>query len=66
MSNFVKLTTRTQDGNYLRQWVPASTIKSLSQLSGSQDGTNEGTCVFIDDVEIQLIAFNETIDSLNS
>lgn len=64
MSNFVKLTTRTQDGNYLRQWIPSHLIESLSQLSGSQDGTNEGTCVLLDGTEIQLIAFNETLDSL--
>lgn len=64
MGNFVKLTTRTPENNYLFQWVQADTIKSLSQMTGSQDGTNEGTCVFDDGSEIALINFNETIQSL--
>lgn len=65
MKKFVKLTTRTPEGNYLRTWVGIETIKQLSQLSGSQDGTNEGTCELMDGTIIQLIAFNETLDSLN-
>ena len=64
MVNFVKLTTRTQEGNYLFKWVHADTIESLSQLTGSQDGNNEGTCVFKDGTQTELINFNETIQSL--
>lgn len=64
MSHFVKLTTRTEDGNYLRTWVEQATIKELSQNSASQGGNNEGTCVFVDGVTIQLIGFNETLETL--
>jgi hypothetical protein len=64
MSHFVKLTTRTEDGNYLREWVEQATIKVLSQNSASQGGSNEGTCEFVDGSVIQLIAFNETLESL--
>ena len=64
MGNFVKLTTRTPENNYLYQWVQAETIESLSQLTGSQDGNNEGTCVLKDGTIIELIDFNSTIASL--
>ncbi len=64
MSHIVKLTTRTEDGNYLRTWVEQSTIKVLSQNSATQAGLNEGTCEFVDGTVIQLIAFNETLESL--
>lgn len=63
MVKFVKLTTNG-DGGYLRLWVDATQIKSISQLSGSQDGENQGTCTFVDGTVIQLYAFNETLDSL--
>lgn len=63
MSNFVKLTTRLENGIYLRQWVKSDEILSLRQTS-LQEGDNEGICVHVDGTEINLIAFNETIDSL--
>jgi hypothetical protein len=65
MKKFVKLTTVTEDGNFLRAWVDQDTIKVLSQNSASQGSLNEGTCEFEDGTVIQLISFNETIDSLN-
>ncbi len=65
MSHFVKLTTRTEDGNYERLWLDQSIIKVLSQNSATQGGLNEGTCEFEDGTVIQLIAFNETLESLN-
>ena len=65
MSHFVKLTTLTEDGNYLRSWVEQDTIKVLSQNSASQGGDNAGTCEFVDGTIIQLIGFNETIESLS-
>lgn len=64
MANFVKLTTRFENGIYLRQWVPSDAILLLKQLSNEQEANNEGICVFKDGTEINLIAFNETIDSL--
>ena len=64
MSHFVKLTTLTEDGNFLRSWVEQGTIKVLSQNSASQGGDNAGTCEFVDGTVIQLIGFNETIESL--
>jgi hypothetical protein len=64
MSNFVKLTTRIDEG-YLRTWVQADSIVELSQNSATQAGDNAGTCVFVDDTTIDLCQFNETIESLN-
>lgn len=61
---FVKLTTIAEDGNYLRLWVGANEIQQLSQLTNSQDLENKGTCRFYDGQVLELIAFNETIDSL--
>lgn len=65
MSHFVKLTTRTEDGNYERMWVDQGVIKILSQNSTTQASNNEGTCELVNGDVIQLISFNETIDSLN-
>jgi hypothetical protein len=65
MSHFVKLTTRNEDGAYVRTWLDQDSIKELSQNSATQAGNNEGTCVLVDETVIQLIAFNETLDSLN-
>ena len=64
MSNFVKLTTRIDEG-YLRTWVQADSIVELSQNSATQAVDNAGTCVFVDDTTIDLCQFNETIESLN-
>lgn len=64
MSHFVKLTTLAEEGGYLRIWVDQSTIKELSQNSSTQGGDNNGTCVFVDGKTIQLISFNETIETL--
>lgn len=64
MSHFVKLTTLTEDGNFLRSWVEQGTIKVLSQNSASQGSDNNGTCEFVDGTIIQLIGFNETIETL--
>ncbi len=64
MSHFVKLTTLTEDGNFLRSWVEQGTIKTLSQNSATQASDNNGTCEFVDGTVIQLIGFNETIESL--
>ena len=61
---FVKLTTIAEDGNYLRLWVDVNEIQQLSQLTNSQDGENKGTGRFYDGQVLELIAFNETIDSL--
>lgn len=64
MANFVKLTTIAADGNYLRIWVHPESIEQLSQKTGSQDGENKGTCLLTSGTTIELIAFNETLDSL--
>lgn len=65
MKKFVKLTTVTEDGNFMRSWIDQDIIKVLSQNSASQGSLNEGTCEFEDGTVVQLISFNETIDSLN-
>lgn len=64
MANFVKLTTRIENGIYSRLWIPSDEILLLKQLSNEQEGNNEGVCVFKDNSELNLIAFNETLDSL--
>lgn len=64
MSHFVKITTLVDGGNYLRTWVDQDTIKELSQNSATQGGDNNGTCVFVDGTSIDIIGFNETIESL--
>jgi hypothetical protein len=64
MSHFVKLTTVTEDGNFERLWIDQDTIKALSQNSATQGSLNEGTCEFEDGTVVQLISFNETIESL--
>lgn len=65
MVHFVKLTTRNEEGAYVRFWVDQASIKQLSQNGVTQAGDNEGTCVFVDGTIIQLCAFSETLDSLN-
>jgi hypothetical protein len=64
MGNFVKLTTRGEDGSYTASYVDQSSIKQLSQNGATQAGENEGTCVFVDGTVIELKAFNETLDTL--
>lgn len=65
MGNFVKLTTRKSDGNYFSIWVHADSIDQLSQDSATQASNNEGTCLFVDEEVMELVAFNQTIDSLS-
>jgi hypothetical protein len=64
MSHFVKLTTVTEDGNFLRTWVEQASIKELSQNSATQANDNNGTCVFVDGTTISIVGFNETIETL--
>jgi hypothetical protein len=63
MSHFVKLTTRNENG-YVFSWIDQDSIKQLSQTSGAQAESNEGTCVFEDGTTIPIVAFNETIQTL--
>jgi hypothetical protein len=65
MKNFVKIATRLEDGNVLRSWIDQSFIHQLSQNSATQAGNNAGTCEFINGDTIEIITFNETIDSLS-
>jgi hypothetical protein len=64
MGNFVKLTTKNEEGAYVRTWIDQSSIKELSQNGITQAGENEGTCVLVDGTVIELKAFNETLDTL--
>jgi len=64
MAKFVKLTQLLEDGSYLRTWIPIENIGVLSQNSVTQEGENRGSCTLIDGQLLQLIAFNETLDSL--
>lgn len=64
MKKFAKLTIRVEDGNHIKKWVDVDSIKELTQHSATQWGDNEATCVFTDGTTVELIAFNETLDSL--
>lgn len=64
MAKFVKLTQLLEDGSYLRTWIPIENIGVLSQNSVTQEGENKGSCTLIDGHSLNLIAFNETLDSL--
>jgi hypothetical protein len=63
MKKFVKITTRKKDGTILRSWIDAGQIAAVSQDT-SQEGNNEGKLLFFDGETRDLIAFNETLDSL--
>ena len=65
MSQFVKITLRTEGGNHTCQWVDIDSIQQLSQDSQEQWPNNEGTIVFTDGATVDVISFNETIDALN-
>jgi hypothetical protein len=64
MKKFVKITTRTKDGDILRSWIEQDKIVQLSQ-NIKQQGDNEGSLKSSDGKVIQIITFNETLDSLN-
>lgn len=64
MKKFVKITTRKDDA-ILRSWIDIEEIDYITQNSITEEGVNEGFCVFKDGRNAKLIAFNETIDSLN-
>jgi hypothetical protein len=64
MKKFVKITTRAEEA-IIRTWIDVEEIDYLTQNSITQQGLNEGTCVLKNADVIQIIAFNETIDSLN-
>ncbi len=64
MKKFVKITTRNQDGSIVRSWIDQEQIAQLSQHT-QQQGDNEGTCRFVDGSILELITFNETLDSLD-
>jgi hypothetical protein len=64
MKKFVKITTRKDDA-IIRTWLDIEEIDYLRQNSITQDGVNEATCVLKNGDVIEIIAFNETLDSLN-
>lgn len=64
MKKFIKITTRNEDGSIVRSWIDQEQVAQLSQHT-QQQGDNEGTCRFVDGSIIELITFNETLDSLN-
>lgn len=64
MKKFVKITLRTDGGNHLNKWVDIDTISELSQNSQEQWPNNEGTIVFTDGAFVDVIGFNETLESL--
>lgn len=64
MKKFIKITTRTEDGGIVRSWIDQEQVAQLSQ-DIPQQGNNEATCRFVDGSIIELITFNETLDSLN-
>jgi hypothetical protein len=64
MKKFIKITTRSEDGNIVRSWIDQEIVAQLSQTI-QQQGNNEATCRFVDGEIIELITFNETLDCLN-
>ncbi len=69
MKKFVKITTREGEA-IIRTWIDLDLVIELSQNSITQQGLNEGTLVYYNNnlakiQEIDIISFNETIDSLN-
>ena len=64
MKKFVKITTVTPEGHYLKTWIDDSLIRKVSTNTVTQEGENRGTCEFFDGTTVELIAFNETLDSL--
>lgn len=69
MRKFVKITTREGEA-IIRSWICINQIVSLRQNSITQQGNDEGSLVYYDydsqkDKEINIISFNETINSLN-
>lgn len=63
MKKFVKITTREGEA-YIRNWIDIDTILQLIQNSITQEGLNEGTCILTDGTVLQVINFNDTINSL--
>ena len=64
MGKFVKITLRTDGGNHLKKWVNIDTISEITQTSEVQWPNNEGSITFTDGAYVDVIGFNETIDSL--
>lgn len=65
MTKFVKITQRNEDGSYLRTWIDRDYIRAVTQHSATQAGNNEGTLEWTDGETIEIVTFNETLDSLN-
>ena len=65
MTKFVKITQRNEDGSYLRTWIDRVFIHKVTQHSHTQAGNNEGTLEWNDGDKIEIVTFNETLDSLN-
>ena len=63
MKKFIKITVRNEDGGIVRSWIDQEQVAQLSQDT-QQQGDNEGTCRFVDGSILELITFNETLDSL--
>ncbi len=64
MKKFILITTRDGEA-IIRNWVSADSIVQLSQNSITEASQNEGTCIFQDGSKISIIAFDQTINSLN-
>ncbi len=64
MKKFILITTRDGEA-IIRNWVSADSIVQLSQNSITEASQNEGTCIFQDGLKISIIAFDQTINSLN-
>lgn len=65
MKKFIKITTRDGEA-IIRSWISVDEIAQLRQNSITEEGKNEGTCRFADNITIPIIAFSETIESLNN
>ena len=65
MTKFVKITQRNEDGSDLRTWIDRDFIHKVTQHSHTQASNNEGTLEWNDGDKIEIVTFNETLDSLN-
>ncbi len=64
MKKFILITTR-DGGMITRSWIDADNIDEVSQNSIDEASQNEGVCILKDGTEFRIIAFDQTIDSLN-
>jgi hypothetical protein len=64
MSQFIIIKQRLEDSSTLISWIREEEIAKLNQNYATQAPNNEGSITLYDGGELQLIAFNETLEAL--